>query len=373
MKIINAKVYINGAFEDGGLCFDERITAAGAGVAGEGDIDAGGCYIIPGLVDIHTHGAMGADASDGDPEGLLKMSRYLASQGVTSWCPTTMTLKEKELTAAVRTVRDFNRPADGARIAGIHLEGPFINPEKMGAQNPENIAAPDIDMFMRLNDESGGKVRLITMAPEVPGGIAFVKEASRVCTVSVGHTMADYDTAMAAYAAGASHATHLYNAMPPLHHRAPGVIGAAYDSGATAELICDGLHVHPSVVRLTHRLFGRRMVLISDALRCTGMLDGDYDLGGQQITLKDGRATLKSSDTLAGSTANLMQCLKRCISFGVPPEDAVYAATAAPAGVIKAEKEIGSLSAGCCADFVILDNKFNVADVYVGGKKIEKP
>ena len=368
MKISNAKVFLNGAFVDGGLDFDATIRAAGAAV--NGGIDAQGCYLIPGLVDIHTHAAVGEDASDGEPEGMLRLSRYYAARGVTSWCPTTMTLKEAELTRAMRVIRDFTRPADGAKVAGVNLEGPFLSRAKCGAQDPNSIHAPDAALFHRLNDASGGIVRLVTVAPEEPGALEFIREASRVCVVSLGHTAADYDTAMAAYEAGASHATHLYNAMPPLHHRAPGVIAAASDAGATVELIVDGFHSHPSVVRLTYRLFGEKLVLISDSARCAGMPDGDYTLGGQPITMKNGKATLKGSDTIAGSSIHLLDGLRRAVEFGVPLSAAVTAATLTPARVIGRDGEIGSLDAGKRADLVLLDQELGIRAVFVDGAQV---
>ena len=367
MIISNAKVFIDGAFADGGIDFDDAIRSVGGAVTG--GIDAQGCYLIPGLIDIHTHAAVGEDASDGEPAGLPKMARYYAAKGVTSWCPTTMTLKEPELTKAMRVIRDFQRPADGAKVAGVNLEGPFVSYEKRGAQNPDNIHTPDAAMFHRLNEESGGIVRLITVAPEEPGGIEAIREISRFCTVSLGHTTADYDMAMAAYDAGARHATHLFNAMPALGHRAPGVIAAASDAGATVELISDGLHVHPAVVRLTHRLFGDKLVLISDSLRCAGMPDGDYTLGGQPITMKNGKATLKGSDTLAGSSIHLLDGLCRAVSFGVPLEAAVAAATRTPAQVIGRD-DIGVLGVGKCADFVLLDQSMEIRAVFIDGKQI---
>ena len=196
MKLSNAQVFLDGKFVPGGIDFEKDIVAVGPRVTG--GTDAGGCYIIPGLIDIHTHGAMNEDASDGKPEGLVKMARYYAAGGVTSWCPTTMTLKEPELTKAMHAIRDFVRPADGAKAAGIHLEGPFLSLKKCGAQNPDNLHAPDADMFHRLNEASGGLVRLVTVAPEEPNAIPFIREVSKACTVSLGHTTADYDTAMAA-------------------------------------------------------------------------------------------------------------------------------------------------------------------------------
>jgi len=368
MRIKNAKIFLNDQFVDGGIEFERTITAAGADIT-DGE-DAQGCYIIPGLIDVHTHGALAQDASDGIPEGLTTMSRHYAREGVTSWLPTTMTLKEHTLKDAVDVIRDFVRPADGAKVAGIHLEGPFLCYAKRGAQAAENLHTPDIEMFHRLNEASGNLVKLITVAPEEPGALDFIREVSRICTVSLGHTTADYDTAMAAFEAGASHATHLYNGMPSLHHREPSIIGAAVAAGATVELITDGLHIHPAVVYLTHKLFGEKMVLISDSLRCAGMPDGEYDLGGQSITVKAGKATLTGSDTLAGSSIHLMEGLRRAVSYGVPLEAAVTAATLAPAKAIRMDDTLGSLDVGKCADFVVLDHDLNVKAVYIDGENI---
>lgn len=368
MRIFNAKLFLDGAFVDGGIEFDETITGLGDHISD--GVDAEGCYLIPGLVDVHTHAAMGQDVSDADPAGLPILSRYYAKGGVTSWLPTTMTLKEERLAPALKVLGEFERPEDGAKMAGIHMEGPFLSFAKRGAQKAENLSKPDVDLFHRLNEVSGNKVKLITVAPEEEGAIDFIREVSKVCTVSVGHTTADYDTAMAAYEAGASHATHLYNGMPGLHHRMPGVIAAAMDSGATVELISDGFHIHPAVVRLTHRLFGDKLVLISDSLRCAGMPDGEYELGGQMFTMTNGKATLSGTDTLAGSSIHLMDGVRRAVSFGVPLEAAITAATLAPAKAIGMDDTIGSLANGKCADFVLLDKDLNVKAVYIDGKKV---
>ena len=367
-EISNANVFLDGRFVTGGIEFSDVVEAVGPAVTGGTDL--GGCYVIPGLIDVHTHGAMNEDASDGSPEGLVKMARYYAAGGVTSWCPTTMTLKEPVLTKSMEAVRDFQRPADGAKVAGVHLEGPFLSLKKCGAQNPDNLHAPDAQLFHRLDEASGHRVRLVTVAPEEPGALPFIREVSRECTVSLGHTTADYDTAVAAYEAGASHATHLFNAMPALNHREPGVAAAALDAGATVELITDGFHIHPAVVRLVHRLFGEKLVLISDSLRCAGMPDGDYELGGLPITLTEGVARLRGSSTLAGSSIHLMDGLRRAVSFGVPLEAAVYAATAAPAKAIRRDHEIGTLALGLAADFLVLDKDLNLKAVYVDGVRV---
>ena len=209
-------MFWKGSFVQGGLEFEDKIITAGAHVTGPSDLDAQGDYVIPGLIDIHTHAAMGEDASDGIPEGMPVLSRYYAAGGVTSWCPTTMTLKEPVLTQAMHVIRDFvpQRPENGAKVAGVNLEGPFLCYAKRGAQAAENLHAPDADMFKRLNEASGGLVRLVTVAPEEPGAREFIREVSKLATVSIGHTTADYDTAMAAYEAGASHAT-CSTACPP--------------------------------------------------------------------------------------------------------------------------------------------------------------
>lgn len=370
MVLKNARIFINGAFKDCRVNFGTRILDVGAVTEPDDALDGEGCYLIPGLVDIHTHAAVGEDASDGNADGMMKMSRYYAAGGVTSWCPTTMTLKEPELTLAMHTIRGFVHPADGAKVAGINLEGPFLSLKKCGAQNPDNLHVPDAAMFHRLNEASGGLVRLVTVAPEEPGAIEFIREISNICTVSVGHTTSDYATALAAYEAGAKHTTHLFNAMTPLAHRAPGVIGAAFDADATVELITDGLHIDPSVVRITHKLFGKRLTLISDSLRCAGMPDGEYELGGQPITVHDGKATLTGTNTLAGSSIHLMDGLRRAVSFGIPLEEAVTASTLIPAKVIGMANEIGSIDPGKYADFVLLNRDLSVRAVFIEGRQI---
>ncbi len=365
MQIGNANIFAGRSFVRGSVRFGSRVEALGE-LPGEADLDAGGGYVIPGLVDIHTHGALGEDFSDGSPEGLQRLSQWYVSNGVTSFLATTVTLGEPELSAAMDAVRGFRRRG-GAKCAGVHLEGPFLSFAKRGAQNGEYLARPDIGLFRRLNDRSGGAVRMVTVACEEPGAMEFIREASQVCAVSLGHSTADYGTALEAFRAGASHVTHLFNAMPPLHHREPGIIGAALDAGATAELICDGLHVHPAAVRAAFRLFGERLDLISDSLRCAGMPDGDYTLGGQPVLMRSGRATLRDG-TIAGSSITLTEGLRRAVSFGIPLENAVYAASAAPA--IAANIDVGVLAVGKPADLVVLDLDLRVRAVFVDGEPV---
>lgn len=340
----------------------------------EGDVaDLEGKYVIPGLIDIHSHGNSGADFSDANFDGLVRMARYLLKNGITSFSPASMTLPEEQLKAAYVTairLRD-EKPEWASAIRGITMEGPFFNPAKKGAQNADFLRLPDYDLFSRLNETADGMIRIVCVAPELPGAIPFIKKASQLCTVSVAHTMATYDEAKAGFEAGASHVTHLFNAMPPLAHREPGVIGAAAEnSKVTAELITDGIHIHESAVRAAFALFGKeRMVLVSDSMMACGMANGEYMLGGQKVFVNGRKATL-SDGTIAGSATHLYDCMRTAISFGIKPEDAIRAATINPARVIGADKEVGSLTIGKIADFVVCNPDWTMDSVYFAGNRV---
>lgn len=361
MRIINGQVFdLEQGFTARELYTDGALLSDHSG--GGGDLDAAGCYVIPGLVDVHFHGAVGEDFSDATPEGLQKIADYELSQGVTYICPAGMTLPEDQLAAICKNAAAHRAGSSGgAEVVGVHLEGPFLCTAKKGAQNADFLHDPDIPMLRRLQDAAEGSVRLVTVAPEQPGALEFIRAAVDMgITVSVGHTVADYETAKAAFEAGASHATHLYNGMPGLHHREPGVIGAAFDApGVQPELICDGIHIHGAVVRATFQLFGKeRMILISDSLRATGMPDGEYPFGGQMIEVHGNRATiLHHPETLAGSVTSLMGCLRQAVSFGVPLADAVRAAAYNPAQSIGIANRAGTLDAGKEASLVLLNRK----------------
>ena len=334
--------------------------------------DCHGQYILPGLVDIHTHGNSGVDFSDGSLKGLRQMGRYLASHGITAFAPTSMTLPYGDLQTAFQAAAAYqqDRLPEGARLVGIHMEGPFFSEKKKGAQNPAHLKRPDAEGFFMLQEACKGLIRIVDVAPELEGAEAFIREVSGNCRVSVAHTDASYEEALRAFEAGASHVTHLFNAMPPIHHRKPGVIGAACEKAdVVAELICDGLHVHPSIVRMAFKLFPGRICLISDALRCCGMPEGEYDLGGQQVILKDGEARLHDG-TLAGAASDLFQDMRNAIRFGIPREEAILAATMNPAREVGMDTEIGSLEVGKKADFVICDSDDQIRQVYIDGVRI---
>ena len=374
MRYENGWIFADGRFVRGGFSVENgRFAHVLEDVPGPAE-DLDGALVIPGLVDIHVHGCAGADFSDGDYAGLVRMARYLARQGVTSFAPASMTLPYDALDKAFHAAARLRREglADGARLMGIQMEGPFLSREKRGSQNPAYLRLPDWDRFLRLYDAAEGLLRIVDVAPELPGAVEFTRRASEKCRVSVAHTAAGYDQAAAVFDAGATHLTHLFNAMSGIHHRHPGPIGAASErENVTAELICDGIHVHPSAVRMAFRLFPGRICLISDALRCCGMADGSYSLGGQEILLSGGVARL-TGGAIAGSAADLYQCMRRAVSFGIPRERAVWAATALPARVIGRESETGAIADGRAADFVICGGELEPEAVYLGGKRLEQ-
>ena len=332
-------------------------------------IDAEDNYVIPGLVDIHSHGANGHDFCDASAEGLKEILRYEKSCGITSYCPTSMTYSFDILKGIFETVKEVEESVDDAsedyaRIAGINMEGPFISPDKKGAQNEKYIEKPDIEMFKKLNSLTGTRIKLVTLAPEIDGAPDFIKELKDDVNISVGHTSATYDEAIAAFKNGSNHVTHLCNAMPPFHHRDPGVFGAAADSDYVfAELICDGIHIHPSMIRSIFKLFGpKRVTLISDSMEATGMQDGEYELGGQKVIKRGNHATL-TDGTLAGSATNLFECMQKAVTFGIPLEQAITAATANPAKSIRAYPEIGCLDIGSRADILIVSKELKLLRV----------
>ena len=334
-------------------------------------VDATDLYMIPGLVDIHFHGCKGADMCDGTKEVLDVITAYEASIGVTSICPATMTIPKDELLKVMKNAGEYEYNG-GAHLVGINMEGPFISASKKGAQAEENIMHCDYEYFCQLQDAAKGLIKLVDIAPEEPHAMEFIDKAHSEVVISLAHTASDYDTAKEAIEHGASHATHLYNAMPPLNHRNPGVIGAIRDSKKChAELICDGVHIHPSVIRATFAMFGaKRMILISDSMRATGLEDGEYTLGGQPVTVKGNLATLHDG-TIAGSATNLMDCMRFVVKeVGLPLETAVMCASVNPAKEIGIFDEVGSISVGKKADFVLLDKDLNIVSVYIDGKEI---
>lgn len=334
-------------------------------------IDATGLYAIPGLTDIHFHGCLDNDFCDGTYEAINKIAKYQSENGVTTICPATMTLAEDELTRIVKAAASYDNK-EGAILCGINMEGPYMSLEKKGAQNPKYIKEPNLKLYKNLQEESGGLIKLVAIAPEESGAMEFIKELKDQVRVSIAHTTANYNVTVKAFESGARQVTHLYNAMPPFNHRDPGVIGAAFDNeNVYVELITDGLHIHPSVVRATLKMFGDdRVIIISDCMRATGMPDGMYSLGGQPVKKTGNKASLVDG-TIAGSVTNLMDCVRIAVKdMGIPLESAIKCAAVNSAKSIGIFDYYGSIEAGKVANLVLLDKDLNIVRVILRGKEI---
>lgn len=339
----------------------KAVLPRGTKVEGAKEVDLTGKKILPGFIDIHIHGSNGADTMDADEAGMEKMSRYLATKGVTSFLPTTMTTPAEELVKAFALKPELS----GAKMLGFNMEGPFLNVLVRGAHREDQVRKPSISEIRRYMEL--GKVKIVTIAPETEGALDFIEELGDEVVCSIGHTAADYETTKEAIHRGAKSLTHTFNAMTPIHHRAPGVIPAAVEAGIYAELIADGHHVHPAVVYSAYRMFGKdRLILISDAMRAAGLPDGEYDLGGQQMRVQDGNA-LSPDNKIAGSTTNLHNCLVNAVSFGIPEADVVRMLSLNPATLIGENETLGSISAGKHADLVIVNDDLSIDSVYIGG------
>lgn len=371
MRIINAKVYTeDGIFQVKDVYTDgERIAAEST----DGQvIDGTGCYLIPGLTDIHFHGCVGHDFCNGTHEAIEAMAVYEASQGITTIVPATMTLGRDTLKHICETAASY-KSEKGAVLCGINMEGPFIAMARKGAQNGAYVHKPDVSMFRELNAASGNMVKLLAIAPEEPGAMECIDELKDEVVLSVAHTTADYEKASEAFRHGVHHVTHLYNAMAGLSHRAPGVVGAAADDESVeAELICDGIHIHPATVRQTFKMFGDdRIILISDSMEATGISDGEYSLGGQKVIKKGNLATLEDG-TLAGSATNLMDCMRTAVQkMGIPLESAVKCAAVNPAKSVGIYDNYGSITVGKTANLVLLkEEDLSTVKVILKGKEI---
>ncbi len=319
-----------------------KIAAFGEINSAKESIDMKNLEVYPGLVDIHSHGCIGIDTMD--EEGIAAMSVYQAKNGITSWLPTTMTMDYESIKRV--TNRDISQN-DGAEILGFHMEGPYINKKYKGAQNEAFIKNPDIKEFNTFKN-----ISMVTIAPEMPGSMEFIKACNAV--VSLGHTDADYATGVKAFENGAKCLTHTFNAMPPLHHRTPSIIGAAIDKAGYVQAICDGLHLHRSVIIALYRIFGsNRMILISDSMRATGLNDGEYEFGGQMIIVQGGVAKTQEG-AIAGSTTNLFDCVKKAVEFGIPKEEAFKMASLTPA-ILLGKVNKGRLKVGADADIIAVD------------------
>lgn len=334
-------------------------------------IDAKGQYVSPGFIDIHIHGSGSCDTMDGNMEALKVISRTIAKNGVTGFLPTTMTMSKEYIYGAFQVIKAaMNSTMEGATVLGCHMEGPFINEKYKGAQNPEHIIEPSFDFIKDYLDI----IKIITIAPEKDENHKFITKMNEYSeiVISMGHTNATYEEAMKSIEMGISHATHLFNAMTPLSHRAPGVVGAVLKSNITCEIIADTIHVHPGVFDMLNTIKGKdKMVLITDAMRAGCMKEGNYDLGGQEVIVKDNSARLRSG-ALAGSVLTLNKAVKNMYEHStLEIYEAVKMASLNPARVIGVDTHKGSLAVGKHSDIIIFDEEFNVSITIIGGKVLE--
>ena len=338
-------------------------------------LDAKDAYLAPGLLDIHFHGCVGSDCCDGSVDALHQMAAFELREGVTSITPATMTVSEEDLLRICDAAKQMKEDPriEEADFMGLYMEGPFISPAKKGAQNEAHIRLPDFSLYEKLQERSNNLFLSVVVAPEQPGAMEFIERCKDRVHVSLAHMTADYDTAAVAFEKGARGLTHLYNAMPGLSHRAPGPIAAGADrEDVYAELICDGVHVHPSMVRAAFKLFGKyRILFISDSMRACGLQDGTYDLGGQMVTVTGKEARL-SDGTIAGSVTNLMNCVRTAVKeMGIPLEDALRCASLNPAKALGLEGQIGSLLPGRLANILLLDEDLSLKGILHRGEWVK--
>ncbi len=364
MLFKNAFVFTGDAFEALDVAAENGVITAVGALDGPGE-DCTGRYLLPGLVDLHTHGCGGRDFDTAGPDQMREMEKTYARHGTAAVLATLMTGPEDAMRAAARRCG----AACGGVIKGIYLEGPFLSPAKKGAHRADCLRSPDGAFFDELCALSGGKVRLITVDPCAEGALAFIRHAAKTCRVALGHTPADYETAQAGFAAGASQVTHLFNAMAPLHHREPGLAGAALAGDCFAELICDGIHLHPAVLKLSFAALGARAVVISDSMAACGLADGQYSLGGQEVTVRGRRATL-SDGTLAGSVTFAFDGMRQLIRAGVPAAEAVRAATLTPAKAAGLEGVCGVIAPGRQADLLLCGGEWDLQAVWLAGEQL---
>ncbi len=336
------------------------------------EIDGGGNLLIPGMIDLHIHGANGRDMMDGSTESVEEVSRMCARTGCTSFLATSVTSSMDDLLAMIGSVRRVVGKEPGARIAGLHLEGPYLHPKRKGMQNEAYLRHPDIGEMNAILEQAGGMVRMVTLAPELPGGLEMVRFLTeRGIIAAVAHSDATYEQAKEAFSLGASHVTHCFNAMRPIHHRDPGLVTAAFEEEhVSLQAIVDHVHLHPAIVRLMHRIKGADgIVLITDALQAMGLGDGKYMFGGHEVTVTDGVARL-GDGTLASSTVTMNEALRKTVMSGIPLWDAVMMASRTPANVLGMPRK-GRIRPGADADLVLLDADFQVVWTMIGGRLYE--
>ncbi|MBQ8023900.1 MAG: N-acetylglucosamine-6-phosphate deacetylase [Succinivibrio sp.] len=380
MLIKNGLVFTKQGFEHKDIKIEAKsiksLSAESADTSDAFVINADDCYVLPGFIDLHFHGAAKVDFMDGTLESVKTLASYEASHGVTSIAPATMTMPIDAIKQSINSALEFNRQLNDceASLEGIYMEGPFVSPKKLGAQNPEYVLKPNAKDLESLYEVSEGLIKKVVIAPEEDGALDLIKSFHNKVSFSIGHTVTDYETATAAMKAGANELTHTFNAMPPLNHRAPGPIGAAFENKHVfCELITDGVHVDKTMVNILFSLMGDdRIVMISDSMMATGLDDGEYSLGGQKVFVKGNRATLKDG-TIAGSVTNLYSCFVNAVqNMGVSFESAIKACTINPARALKIDDKVGEICEGKRADLLVVDKNLEIKEIVLRGKILKR-
>lgn len=370
MILKNSSAFINGEFKNLDVKIENgMISEIAENLSGGDEEDLSGKMLIPGLVDIHTHGCAGFDFSTANASQIEKMLDEYGKNGITSVLATTMTLPRESLKKAMSEIKagmDLKSPCK-AKILGINMEGPFLGKDKKGAHDEKFLTGIDFEMFEELDAISGGNIRLVDIDPLLPEAEEFIRRYSGKKTISIAHTACKYLDAQVAARAGASHVTHLFNAMNGLHHREPGIVGAAFDFGLYSEIIADGIHIHPCVIRMIFKLMPEKIAVVSDSMAAAGLLDGEYELGGQKVFVKDKKAAL-ADGTIAGSVTNVYKELKNLIEFGVKKEDAILSVTEIPARSVGLDA--GVIKKGSFADLIVLNPSFELEKVYISGVRV---
>ncbi|MBS4196126.1 N-acetylglucosamine-6-phosphate deacetylase [Lederbergia citri] len=334
-------------------------------------IDANDHLLIPGMIDVHIHGANGFDMMDGTEESILEVSKTCASTGCTSFLVTSVSSSIEDLMLMIQNVKNVIGSEQGAKIAGIHLEGPYLNVKRKGMQNELYLRHPNLEEMKDILSEAGDLVKMVTVAPELPGGIEMVEYLKeKGIIVAVAHSDATYEEAKEAFSKGASHVTHCFNGMRPIHHRDPGLVVAAFEEEhVSLQAIVDHVHLHPAIVRLMHRIKGPEgVVLITDALQAMNMGDGVYEFGGHKVTVANGEARL-ADGTLASSTVTMNEALLKTVESGISLQDAVYMAATTPADILGLQNK-GRIAPQMDADLVLLNTDFNVLWTMIEGKLV---
>ncbi len=367
MILKNGLVFVENSFQKLDVeIINGVFTRIDSDLQGEGIIECEGKRILPGMVDVHSHGCIGFDFATAKEEEIKKMQKYYASRGTTTVLGTVISSSKEVTFEAVSRLGKISSDKGSASVVGIQLEGPFFKPFKKGAHDENYLNIPSQEYIDELKEKSNGTIKLLAIDPLIENAKEVIEKYSKDFTISIAHTGCSYEEALEAVSWGATHVTHLFNAMNGMQTREPGVIGAFFDSKINAELICDGLHIHPSIVRLLFKAHPERVVLVSDSISPAGVEDGTYYSGGLEVNVINGEARL-SNGTIAGSTSFLYDCFKKAMEFGVEPEKALLSATLYPAKSVGIDSKVGSISIGKQGDFIIVDENYNIENIFVNG------